>query len=67
MECEPYLTADHRLMLEQAEEILDGARIMLKVLGVRRVFVGIEANKPDAIRHMQRAGRGAPSVEVVRR
>ena len=64
VECEPYLTNDHRLMLERGEEILEGARIVMKVLGVRRAFLGIEANKLDAIRHMQKLAAGA-GVEVV--
>ncbi len=64
VECEPYLTNDHRLMLERGEAILEGARIVMKVLGVRRAFLGIEANKLDAIRHMQKLAAGA-GVEVV--
>ena len=51
VECEPYLTNDHRLMLERGGEILEGARIVQKVLGVRRAYLGIEANKLDAIVH----------------
>ena len=49
VECEPFLTADHRLMLEQGREILCGIRIILKALGLRRAMIGIEDNKPDAI------------------
>ena len=64
VECEPYLSADHRLMLERGGEILEGARIVMKVLGVRRAFLGIEANKLDAIRHMQQLAAGT-GVEVV--
>jgi electron transport complex protein RnfC len=64
VECEPYLTNDHRLMLERGEQILEGARILMKVLGVRRAFLGIEANKMDAIRHMRELAAGA-GVEVV--
>jgi electron transport complex protein RnfC len=64
VECEPYLTNDHRLMLERGEEILEGARIVMKVLGVRRAFLGIEANKLDAIRHMEKLAVRA-GVEVV--
>ncbi len=51
-ECEPYLTADHRLMLEQTEAVLEGVAIAAKILRVSRVFVGIEKNKPDAIEKM---------------
>jgi electron transport complex protein RnfC len=63
VECEPYLTNDHRLMLERGEEILAGARLLSSVLGVRRVIVGIEANKPDAIRHLAELAGGA-GIEV---
>ena len=66
VECEPFLTADHRLMLEKAEGIIEGARIILKVLGLSKGFIGIEANKPDAIAHLGERCRslGAP-IEVV--
>lgn len=49
-ECEPYLTCDHRLMLEKTEEIARGARYLAKALGVKKIIIGIEANKPDAIK-----------------
>ena len=49
VECEPYLTADHRLMLEKAEEILVGIRILMHALHVKRAIIGIENNKKDAI------------------
>ena len=48
-ECEPYLTGDHRLMLEKADEIARGARYVAKALGVEKIIIGIEANKPDCI------------------
>ena len=48
-ECEPYLTCDHRLMLENTEEIARGARYIAKALGVEKIIIGIEANKPDCI------------------
>lgn len=48
-ECEPFLTADHQLLLEQPEAVLRGAQVFQKILGVSSVIVGIEANKPDAI------------------
>lgn len=54
-ECEPFLTADHRLMLETPDEILKGMAIIMKVLGVKKGYVGIESNKPDAIESMQKA------------
>ncbi len=49
VECESYVTADHRLMLERTTEIVEGARILLTVLGIKKAVVGIEVNKPDAI------------------
>ena len=52
-ECEPYLTCDHRLMLEHTEEIARGARYLAKALGVSRIIIGIEANKPRAIEKMK--------------
>jgi electron transport complex protein RnfC len=56
-ECEPYLTSDHALMMEKADEILCGASILMKALKVQKAIVGIEANKQDAIEHFRkRAG-----------
>ena len=52
VECEPYLTSDHRLMLERGEEILIGISVIMKALGVEKAMIGIENNKPDAISHM---------------
>jgi electron transport complex protein RnfC len=52
-ECEPYLTADHRLMIEEAGKIWEGIAIIRRILGVKRVFIGIEDNKPNAIKAMQ--------------
>ncbi|MBE9487502.1 MAG: electron transport complex subunit RsxC [Chloroflexi bacterium] len=49
VECEPFLTADHRLMLEESERIIDGINILRKVLGIDKAIIGIEVNKPDAI------------------
>lgn len=53
VECEPYLTADHRLMLEHAPEILVGVTLLMKAVNVSKAFIGIEANKPDAIKLMK--------------
>ena len=52
-ECEPYLTSDHRTMLEQPQRVHQGIRIVLRALGIRRAVIGIEANKPDAIEIMR--------------
>jgi len=64
-ECEPYLTADHRLMLEKADEILTGLRILMKVLDVRRAVIGIEKNKPDAISLLRSKTKGDRNTEVL--
>lgn len=48
-ECEPYLTCDHRLMIEKTDEIARGARYIANTLGIKKIIIGIEANKPDAI------------------
>ena len=56
-ECEPYLTADHRVMVEHAKEVIIGAKIILKILGINRCVIGIEANKPDAIKAMIEAAQ----------
>jgi len=52
-ECEPYLTADHRLMLEQAEEVALGAAIVARILGLETAIIGVEDNKPDAIKMLE--------------
>ena len=57
-ECEPYLTSDHRMMLERAKEIRAGAEIIRAVLGAKTVRVAIEDNKPDAIAAMEKAFEG---------
>ena len=53
VECEPYLTCDHQLMLEHGEEIVIGIQLLLKALGINKAIIGIEANKPDAIARMK--------------
>ncbi len=53
VECEPYLTSDHRLMLEHGEEIMIGVKILMKALAVEKAYIGIENNKKDAIEHLQ--------------
>lgn len=64
VECEPYLTADHRLMLEKGEEVLIGTKILMKGLGVEKAIVGIENNKPDAIRIMTDLSAKYPGISV---
>jgi Na+-translocating ferredoxin:NAD+ oxidoreductase subunit C len=53
-ECEPFLTCDHRLMVEQPEKILRGVQLLMKILGVNGAYICIEDNKPDAIEALQR-------------
>ncbi len=54
VECEPYLTADHRTMVEKADEMLEGMAILIKILGNPKGYIGIENNKPDAIEHLRK-------------
>ncbi len=63
-ECEPYLTGDYRLMLERPHEIIEGLKILMKVLGVYKGFVGIEDNKPDAVKAMEEAVQGQDNIKV---
>jgi len=64
VECEPYLTADHQLMLEKGEEILVGASILMKTLNVPKAFIGIENNKPDAIKLMRSLSKKYENILV---
>jgi electron transport complex protein RnfC len=68
VECEPYLTADHRLMIEKGREVVVGCRILMKALGVEKALIGIEKNKPDAIELMQQltASDGSIGVEALK-
>lgn len=63
VECEPFLTADERLMLENADELLVGCRIVMRALGVTRCYIGIENNKPEAIAHLR--SRASDGIEIV--
>ncbi len=63
-ECEPYLTADHRLMVENASEVVEGLKIFMKSLNVSKGYIGIEENKPDAIEKMTAAVSGA-NIEII--
>lgn len=64
VECEPYLTSDHRMMLEKGQEIIIGTRILMKALNVKKAFIGIENNKPDAISHMSELVKGSDDIEI---
>ena len=65
VECEPYLTADHRLMLEKPEEIIAGLRIIMKILDAKKGYIGIELNKKDAIKIFKEMLRDEKKISVV--
>lgn len=64
VECEPYLTADHRLMLEHGKELIIGIQLIMKALGVKRTIVGIENNKRDAIEELDKLARLTDGIEI---
>ena len=53
-ECEPYITSDHRLMLEDTQDIIDGMRLVMKHLNLSKGYIGVEGNKPDAIEKLKK-------------
>ncbi|MDO5143154.1 MAG: electron transport complex subunit RsxC [bacterium] len=63
-ECEPYLTADHRLMLEKPAEIIDGLRLLMLAFDVKEAVIGVEDNKPDAIAALQAAAAKTDGIRV---
>ncbi len=65
VECEPFLTADYRIMLEKAEDIIKGLKIIMKIVSAKKGIIGIEANKPDAIKHMTNLLSKENNIEVV--
>lgn len=64
VECEPYLTSDHRTMLERGEELVIGVTVLMKALAVEKAVIGIENNKPDAIAHLKKIVANYPGIEV---
>jgi electron transport complex protein RnfC len=64
-ECEPYLTCDHRLMVEQAKAVVRGLRTIMRVVAARRGYIGVERNKPDAIVALRAASAGGAPIEIV--
>jgi len=64
VECEPYLTSDHELMLEKAEEIFVGTEILMKAVDVKKAVIGIENNKKDAIARFTEISKSYPGIEV---
>ncbi|MDR2891070.1 MAG: electron transport complex subunit RsxC [Alistipes sp.] len=69
VECEPYLTSDHRVMLERTAETLVGVGLLARALGVSNIYIGVENNKPDAIEALRRTVgdlvRFLPPIEIV--
>lgn len=65
VECEPFLTADYRIMLERAEDIIKGLKIIMKIVGAKSGFIGIEANKPEAIKHLTKLVNSESNIKVV--
>lgn len=64
VECEPYLTSDHRLMLEKGREIVVGTQLLMIALKVTKAIIGIENNKPDAINHMTELVKNADGISI---
>ena len=64
VECEPYLTADHQLMMEKGEEIMVGVSILMKAIDVSKAIIGIENNKPDAIEHLTKLAANYSGITV---
>jgi electron transport complex protein RnfC len=64
-ECEPYLTRDYRLILDRMPELMSGIKIILKILGLPKCFIGIEDNKPKAIRKLREEAGKRPGIEIV--
>ncbi len=64
VECEPFLTSDHRVMLEKGEELLIGVSIMMKALKTDKAIIGIENNKPDAIANLEKLSKDFSGIAI---
>lgn len=64
VECEPYLTSDYRTMLERGEQLIAGTRILMRAIGVTNAVIGVEANKPDAVKHLKSIIGSATDIKV---
>lgn len=64
-ECEPFLNVDFRLMVEETEKLIDGFKLIMQVLNAAKGYVGIETNKPEAIKVVSKALEGKPNMKVV--
>ena len=65
VECEPYLTSDYRTMLERGEMLIAGTRILMRAIGVEKAYIGVENNKPDAVKHLRALLGDDKRVEVL--
>jgi len=64
VECEPYLTSDHMIMMERGEQILTGTKILMIALGVTKAMIGIENNKPDVVEYLTELAKDYEGIEV---
>lgn len=64
-ECEPYLTTDHRVLLEKTDRVILGLEIVLQIHTDAKGYIGVEANKPDAIEKLQKAAANNPRIEIL--
>lgn len=64
-ECEPYITTDHRRMVENAEDIVDGIHIVMHILGVKSAYIGIENNKRKCMEALRKASRYDESINII--
>lgn len=64
-ECEPFLTTDHRLMVEHGQELIEGIKLLLQACGAGQAIIGIEGNKPDAIENLKELTREIDNIRVV--
>ncbi len=65
-ECEPYITSDYRTFMEEGEKVIDGVKLILKYLDLKKAVIGIEADKPKAIEKMKSLSADDSRIEVVR-
>ncbi|MDO4172088.1 MAG: electron transport complex subunit RsxC [Prevotellaceae bacterium] len=65
VECEPYITSDFRLMMEKADELIEGVKILMAAVKVKQGYIGIEDNKPEAIELLTKKLENTPEIEVV--
>ena len=63
-ECEPYLTTDHRIMVEQPAQVLHGTRVVMRALGVKQAVIGVEDNKMDAVEALRKANGDNPGIRI---